>query len=363
MTTLRPTSLTEEHRALGAKMGPYAGFEMPLQYSSVKEEVHAVRNTVGVFDVSHMGEFFVQGPDTHAFIDSLLCNDYMSAPKHKAAYSPLCREDGTVIDDLIAYKLDDERAMICVNAANIEKDRTWMVDQLTNGFNGKKFDREFQDRSDEYSLLALQGPHLDKILTHLKLTDVIEKPNFSVIETEWIGQPITIAKTGYTGETGIEIFCSHTIAVSLWRDLMALNVTPCGLVSRDVLRLEVCYPLYGNEIHDQVTPLDSALKWTVKLEAGDFVGKEALQNYKPKYRLIKLVMDKGVPRSGYEVLLNGEKVGVVTSGTMSVSLGKGIALAHIDASVSTEHDDFEILMRNRTYDAKRQKSAFVKGGA
>ena len=351
----KQTSLYQKHVDLKAKMAPFGGFDMPIQYSSVKEETIVVRNEVGVFDVSHMGEFFVSGPDAVKFVDYIVCNDFAGAEIGKAVYSPMCREDGTVVDDLISYKLAEDKVMICANASNIEKDWKWI-----NKFAGK-FECSLEDKSNDYSLLAIQGPKAEAIATELKFISSSDMPYYSVSENEWEGEKIIVARTGYTGEDGFEVFGSHKAIANLWDKLEKAGVKPCGLAARDVLRLEVCFPLYGHEIHDDVTPLDSALKWTVKLNKENFVGKESLENYQSKFKLVKLSLEKGIPREGYEILNSSEKViGKVTSGTMSVTLGRGIALAHV--SEIPEDKNFLIAIRGKNYQAEYHKKAFVTGG-
>lgn len=354
---IKKTSLHEEHLILGAKMAPFAGFDMPLQYSSVKEEVLAVRESAGVFDVSHMGEFFVTGPDAVKFVDHVITNDFLNAEMLKAVYSPLCREDGTVIDDLIAYKLSTERILICVNASNIEKDWNWITSKLA-GFNCK-----MENRSEDFSLLAIQGPKAELILKNLHVLKEGEFPYYSITETKHDGETLIIARTGYTGEDGFEIFSSHNFAKNLWNKLIFNGVKPCGLAARDVLRLEVCFPLYGHELNDDITPLDAGLNWTVKMNKGDFIGKQALSTYKPKYQLIKLSLERGIPREGYSVLNSqGEKIGQVTSGTMSVVTGKGIALAHVERAKNPQDKKYLINIRNTNYEAQVHSQAFVSGG-
>jgi aminomethyltransferase len=355
---MKQTPLTQVHKDLKAKMAPFAGFEMPIQYSSVKEEVIAVREKVGVFDVSHMGEFFVEGTDAHKFVHEIITNDFLAAGPLKAVYSPICREDGTVIDDLIAYKLSDTSVLICVNAGNIDKDWNW-INSKTEGYN-----ISLTNRSEDFSLLAIQGPDTVNVMKELNLLSSEEEfPYYSIKETEFDGKSVILARTGYTGEDGFEIFCPADKSEVLWRKILDQHVTPCGLASRDVLRLEVCYPLYGHEIHDQVTPLDSALKWTVKFDKPNFIGKAALEKHLPKFRLVKLSLDRGIPRQDYEVLdTSGQKIGHVTSGTMGVTLGKGIALAHILKERFPEDKKFFINIRNKTYEANYHAKAFVSGG-
>lgn len=346
------THLYDEHVKLNAKIVPFAGWDMPVQYTSVKEEVMAVRSAVGMFDVSHMGEFFVTGPDASKFANYLLTNDILAAEAGKAIYSPLCREDGTVIDDLIVYKFSNERLLICVNASNIEKDFTWMQSKIA-GFNC-----ELINKSNDYSLIAVQGPKTYETLKNVfpELEDI---SYFSVIESG----SFIFARTGYTGEDGFEVFGSHQDIIDLWSKLLSQGVTPCGLASRDVLRLEVCFPLYGHELDNNATPYDAALGWTVKLNKENFIGKDALSQKPAKYKLVKLMLDKGIPRDGYPVVnAQGESIGVVTSGTMSVTINKGIALARIEVDKVPSDDIFFIDIRNKHYPAQLTKKSFVTGG-
>lgn len=350
----KQTSLFEEHVALGAKMVDFAGWMMPIQYKNLKEEVLAIRNSVGVFDVSHMGEFFVTGTQAVQFVDYLVTNDIAGAQMLKAVYSPLCREDGTIIDDLIVYKLAPEEIMICVNASNIEKDFNWITKQAA------KFDCEVINRSEEFSLLALQGPKSFEILKKLDLgLDINDIDYYSIARS---GDTL-IARTGYTGEDGFEIFGSHELIKKIWSQMSKLGVMPCGLGSRDVLRLEVCYPLYGHELNDEVTPLDAGLKWTVKMAKENFIGKEKLSSYEPKYQLVKLVLDKGIPREDYQVEnTEGVVIGEITSGTMSVILGKGVALARVDKKLYSEDAGIIVDIRGKKYNAQVNKKPFVTGG-
>ncbi|MBC7429212.1 MAG: glycine cleavage system aminomethyltransferase GcvT [Bacteriovorax sp.] len=355
--SLLKTSLHEDHLALNAKMAPFAGFDMPLQYSSVKEEVLAVREHAGVFDVSHMGEFFVQGPDAVKFVDYIMTNDFKSADMLKAVYSPLCRDNGTVIDDLIAYKLATDRVLICVNASNIEKDWNWISTKTSS------FDIKLENHSNKFSLLALQGPKAELILRDFGIKLPTDFPYYSILETSHEGEKLIIARTGYTGEDGFEVFSSDEYAKKLWNKLIFNGVKPCGLAARDVLRVEVCYPLYGHEINDNVTPLDAGLAWTVKLEKADFIGKNALAEYKPKFQMVKLSLERGIPREGYEVLnAEGEKIGTVTSGTMSVVTGKGVCLALIEKAKAPKDKKYLINIRNTNYEANFHAKAFVNGG-
>ena len=317
----------------------------------------AVRENVGVFDVSHMGEFFITGNQALEFVDYLVTNDIKSSPMKKAIYSPLCRENGTIIDDLIVYKLAENNILICVNAANIDKDFNWMSSQIEG------FDCEITNKSSEFSLLAVQGP---KTVETLK--KIFENTNFDELEYYSIANSedkfnALLARTGYTGEDGFEIFADHKSIQLIWDKLIGLGVAPCGLGARDVLRLEVCYPLYGHELNDNVTPLDSGLKWTVKFNKEKFIGKQSLESYQAKYKLIRFTLDKGIPREGYSLENNrGEKVGEVTSGTMSVVLNKGIAIARVEKNLYSDDDEIVVDIRNKKYSVQINKKPFVAGG-
>jgi len=256
-----------------------------------------------------------------------------------------------IIDDLIVYKTAKNKSLICVNASNIEKDFSWLALQA------KKFDAEITNNSNEYSLIALQGPDSVKNLSQL-IKFNHDLPYYGV---EVIGD-IVLARTGYTGEDGFEIFGNHNTIQDLWHKFYKIGVTPCGLASRDVLRLEVGYPLYGQDLNQTLTPFDCGLKWTVKMDKAEFVGKNALQNYAPKYKLIKLSMDKGVPRPGYKVFCNNEEIGEITSGTHSVVLDKGIAMALIQSQVKLEGKVLTVAVRNNQFEANYQSKAFVNGG-
>jgi len=357
MINLKTTSLYEAHLELNAKMCPFAGFNMPIQYSGIKNEVNAVRNEVGVFDVSHMGEFLVEGNDAQEFVDILVTNDIKNAKVGKAVYSPLCNKNGLIIDDLIVYKLEEDKILICVNASNIEKDWEWI-----NKFSSS-FDCKISNLSDELSLLAVQGPKSEEILKKLKLFPEKNFEYYSAQQHRYNEENIIIARTGYTGEDGVEIFCSHKTINKIWVALINANVTPCGLAARDVLRLEACFPLYGHELNDTLTPFDGGIGWTVKKDKAHFNGKESLLNNNSKFQLIKLSIEKGIPREGYLVLNSQrQQIGIVTSGTMSVTLGKGIALALVEKSKVPEDKTYFIEIRNNAIIAKQHNSPFVRGG-
>ncbi len=354
--TIQKTALHDLHIESGAKLVDFAGWEMPIQYKNLKEEVLAVRNEVGMFDVSHMGEFIIDGKDTYKFLDYLLPNAIEKAQMNKAIYSPLLRENGTIIDDLIVYKISDTKALICVNAANIFKDFSWITSQI------EKFDCQLSDISNEISLIALQGPKTEEIMKKLDLGYAYKSISYYSVTVDPSQTKHMIARTGYTGEDGFEIFGTHDYIKNIWTQLLNLGVKPCGLGARDVLRLEVCYPLYGNELNDNVTPLETGLKWTVKMDK-DFIGKKALEINNVKTQIIKIILEKGIPRTGYALENhNGERIGEITSGSMSVGLGKGIALARVDKTLYQNTNEVLVDIRGKKYNAEIVKKPFVTGG-
>lgn len=329
----KKTPLYEEHVRLGAKMVDFAGWAMPLQYESIVAEVEAVRKNVALFDVSHMGEMFVRGPDTVAFLERLLTNSFSALSVGQAMYSVMCNENGGIIDDLIAYKLDENEAMLVVNAANTQKDFEWIKSHST------RFDVRVEDLSDRYGLIAVQGPKsealLSSIVPEIASLKYYHSANFTVL-----GKKCLISRTGYTGEDGFEICCDWQDTVYIWRGLFELgkdfSLKPAGLGARDICRLEASYLLYGNDMDETVTPLEAGLSWVVKFEK-DFVGKEALlaqkeQGIKRRIRGLKLE-GRRIARHGMPVLKDGKQVGTITSGTFSPTLQSSIALAMIDPSL------------------------------
>ncbi len=355
---LKKTSLYDKHLQLKAKMAPFAGYDMPIQYTSVKDESLSVRKNVGMFDVSHMGEFWVEGKEATSFIDSFLPNDILTPPIGKAIYSPLCDNNGNIIDDLIVYKVRADKILICVNASNIEKDWNW-VNSLPRPQTVK-----LTNASENFSLIALQGPKAEEVLFSILNNLAVKNLGYyTVAELVYNNESVVLARTGYTGEDGFEIFCSHKMAQHLWDKLLEKKVVPCGLASRDVLRLEAGFPLYGQELNNELTPLDAGLKWTVKLNKNNFVGKSALEKYNSKYIQVKLILENGIPRPNYKVEnANGEEIGVVTSGTMSVILEKGIALAQIDRNKNPSDKKYFVNIRDKKYSCNVTTKPFVTGG-
>lgn len=362
---LKRTPLHEEHEALGGKMVPFAGFAMPVQYpTGIMKEHQAVRTAAGLFDVSHMGEFEVRGPQALDLVQHLLTNDATRLAVGQAQYTVLCKPDGTALDDCILYRFPDHY-MVVVNAGNLEKDRRWFQQAA------KGFDVEFTDRSEEIGLLALQGPKAQEILGRLTDTDLGAIRFYHFAEGAVAGKPATISRTGYTGEDGFELYLAAGDAARVWRALLEAgapdDLIPAGLGARDSLRLEVGYILYGNDLDERRTPLEAGLGWVVKLDKGDFVGAEALRRQKtegPRERLAGFVMkERAFPRHGYEIRVDGVPAGEVTSGVLSPSIGKGVGLAYLPAESAKPGTAIEVVIRDRPVPADVVKPPFYTGGS
>lgn len=333
----RRIPLHDFHARHGARFVDFGGWNMPVQYTSILEEHRAVREAAGLFDVSHMGEFLLEGPAAPAFLDHLLTNRISPAPVGKAVYSPMCAEDGGVVDDLIVYRTGEQRYLLCVNAGNIEKDFSWITQQL------EAFGEElhFEDQSDRYGLLALQGPHAAGILQAAGFAAAASLGRFRHCPTGFQGGEIRICRTGYTGEDGFEIYVSPEQAEALAEALMAAGqsygLKLCGLGARDSLRLEAGLPLYGHELSATLSPLEAGLGWAVKLDKTAFIGKDALQaqqsqGLQRQVAFFKLE-DRRIARAGTAVIdADGKVVGEVLSGTSSPITGGPIGSALIEAA-------------------------------
>lgn len=327
---LRRTALYEEHVRLGGKMVPFAGFWMPVQFEGIAREHLRVRQAVGLFDVSHMGEVVFRGSRAREVVQRLATNDVASVAPGKAVYTPVCLPDGGIVDDMIFYKVSETEWFVCVNASNREKDVRWFREQARG-------DCEVLDLSDDYSQIAVQGPLAPELLGRVFGGDVPSMKPFTFVKTTYRGVEVLLATTGYTGERGGEVYVPHGVAVDLWRELLDrgqdLDVAPIGLGARDSLRLEMKYCLYGNDIDETTTPLEANLAWTVKFQKGDFIGREALLRQKEeglKRLLVSFVVEgKGIPRHGYGIRADGVEVGHVTSGTLSPSLGVPVGMGYV----------------------------------
>lgn len=360
METEKKTPFYGKHVALGAKIVPFAGYLMPIQYSGIMDEHRAVRNAVGVFDVTHMGEFIVKGPDAGAFLNRLTVNDVAALEIGQVQYSAMCYPDGGIVDDLLVYRFADHYMMV-VNASNIDKDFAWAKENLPEGV-------ELSNVSEETALLAIQGP--DSFAVLQKLTDVAlhNIPFYHFTEGKLAGIEMIISRTGYTGERGFELYHDPAYSAQLWDAIFEsgqeYNIQPVGLGARDTLRLEMKYCLYGNDIDQTTNPLEAGLGWITKLKKGDFIGREVLLKVKeagPERRLVAFEMsDKGIPRHGYPIFVEDNEVGLVTSGTQSPSLNIGIGLGYVKKEFSRVGSGLLIDVRGRKLKAVIVKPPFVE---
>ena len=361
--SLKRTALYDVHLALGGKIVPFAGFELPVQYpTGITAEHKAVREKAGLFDVSHMGEFIVRGPQAVDFANYVTTNDVTALQPGQAQYSTILREDGTIVDDCLVYRADD-RVLMVVNGSNIDKDFAHISRYVA------KFDVTLDDISDSIALLALQGPDAERILQ--KHTEVdLSKIKYYEYTTGTVArvEKVYISRTGYTGEDGFELYFPAELAPQMWKALTASGeVTPAGLGARDSLRLEMGMALYGNDLDDTTTPLEAALGWLVKMKKGDFVGRDALAKQKEQGLQRKLVgfttTERSFPRHGYAVFANGQPSGEVRSGTMSPSLGIPIGTAYVPPSAAAEGSSIEIEIRGKRIPATIVKMPFYKNGS
>ena len=361
---LKRTPFYNKHKELNAKLIDFGGFEMPVQYAGIKQEHIAVRERAGLFDVSHMGEFFVSGPQALPLIQKITINDASGLTPGKAQYTAMCYEDGGIVDDLLIYKLKEEEYMLVVNASNIDKDREWILSQ--NSMNAA-----FEDRSDKIALLALQGPESIGLLQ--KLTDInlseIKFYNFAVGNVAGVSDVI-ISATGYTGEKGFELYIDTETSnpVEIWDALFEHkpDLEPAGLGARDTLRLEMGFALYGNDITKDTNPLEARMGWLTKLDKEFFIGKDALMKQKQQGLSRKLVgfevdEPRSVPRAGYKISdEDGQEIGFVTSGTQSISLKKGIGMGYISNDKAAEGQTVFIQIRKKRVPANIVRPPFLK---
>lgn len=358
---MKKTSLYEKHVELNAKIVPFAGFEMPLQYEGVIKEHLAVRSTAGVFDVSHMGEFIVRGKNSEKFLNYVTINDVSKIEIGQAQYSAMCYDDGGIVDDLLIYRYN-EYYMLVVNASNIEKDFNWLNEYLFD-------DVTLENRSDEISLIAVQGPKSREILLKISESDISELPFYHFIKGKVAGCAVTIARTGYTGELGYEIYGANDLMPKIWDELFKIGkpmgLVPVGLAARDTLRLEMKFCLYGNDIDETIHPYEAGLGWITKVDKGDFIGREAIVDRKANMsrRLVCVeIIDRAIPRQGYEIFIDDEKSGYFTSGGQSPSLQKGIGLAYIKRPYTKSGTEIEVEIRGKRKRAIIIKPPFYKDG-
>lgn len=361
---MKNIALNDIHVALGAKMVPFAGYNMPVQYEGVTAEHITVRDAVGVFDVSHMGEFLVEGENALALIQKITSNDVSKLEIGDAQYSCFPNEDNGIVDDLICYRIKENTYLLVVNASNIEKDWNW-VSKYNEGFNAN-----LKDVSEEYSLLAIQGPKAVEAMQSLSSLNLAEIPFYKFKIGDFAGiENVIISATGYTGSGGFEIYCKNEEAAQLWDKVFeagaSFGIKPVGLAARDTLRLEMGYCLYGNDINDQTSPLEAGLGWITKFSK-DFVNAASLATQKELGVQRKLVAfaleDRGIPRHDYPIVdIDGNEIGMVTSGTMSPSLGIGIGLGYVTLDHSKLDSEIFIQIRKKALAAKVVKLPFYKG--
>ncbi|SFD40378.1 glycine cleavage system aminomethyltransferase GcvT [Algibacter pectinivorans] len=359
---MKNTALTETHKALGAKIVPFAGYNMPVQYEGVNAEHETVRNSVGVFDVSHMGEFLIEGEHALDLIQKISSNDASKLTIGKAQYSCMPNEDGGIVDDLIIYKIKDDAYLLVVNASNIEKDWNWIRSKNEMG-------ATMRDLSEDYSLLAIQGPKAVEAMQSLTSHDLSAIKFYNFIVGDFAGiEHVIISATGYTGSGGFEIYCKNNEVKEVWDKVLEagadFGIKPIGLAARDTLRLEMGYCLYGNDIDDTTSPIEAGLGWITKFTK-KFTNSEALKAEKekgPKRKLIAFQLEeRGIPRQGYDIVDGqGKTIGVVTSGTMSPSLGKGIGLGYVPTIFADVNSKINIQIRKNAVPATVVKLPFYK---
>lgn len=355
------TCLYQEHVELGAKMVPFGGFEMPLQYSDITDEHNAVRQACGVFDVSHMGEVLVTGPEAERFVQHIFTNDVSGAPVGKIFYGMMLHENGGTVDDLLVYKMGDTQFFLVINAANIDKDYAWIESQA------KAFDVQTENQSEHYGQLAIQGPKAEEVcrkVLGMELQDM-EFYHFATMEKD--GETLIVSRTGYTGEDGFEVYGTHAYIVRAWQALMASGeVKPCGLGCRDTLRFEVGLPLYGDELGDDITPLEAGLGIFVKLDKPEFVGREALAKQKAEGLTRKIVgielNSRAIPRHGYAVVAadSEEVIGTVTTGYNSISTGKSVCMAMVRIDHAKLGTPIRVRIHKRLHEGVVTKKRFYE---
>lgn len=346
------TCLYDKHVALGALISPFGGFDMPIQYSNITDEHQAVRQHCGVFDVSHMGEVLVSGTDAERYVNHIFTNNVEGLAVGKILYGMMCYENGGVVDDLLVYKMADDRFFLVINAANIDKDWAW-IQQQAEGFNVT-----LDNQSDYYGQLAVQGPEAERIMEEI-LNLPCSELTFYTFKT--MGDVI-VSRTGYTGEDGFEIYATPDYINQCWDKLMAAGVTPCGLGCRDTLRFEVGLPLYGDELSAEITPIMAGLGMFVKLDKEEFVGCDALAKQKAEGVAQKLVgielQDKAIPRHGYTVMKDGQPIGTVTTGYHTISTDKSVCMALIDSQYAPLGTELEVQIRKKVFPGTVVKKRF-----
>ncbi len=367
--TLKRTAFYEIHKSLGAKIVEFAGFEMPIQYAGIIEEHKRVRETVGVFDVSHMGEIEVHGKDALAFVQKITVNDASKLAEGRVQYSAMCYNDGGIVDDLLVYNMG-KHFLLVVNASNIEKDFQWMKKNILGDLPDGQAGVKLKNRSDEISLLAVQGPKSLETLQKLTKVNLSEIQYYHFVEGELAGVKMIISRTGYTGELGFELYFPSDVSTGkkVWDAVFdagkEFTIAPIGLGARDTLRLEMGFCLYGNDIDQTTHPLEAGLGWITKMDKGEFNGKQVMAKAKSDGMKRKLVgfavNDKAFPRHGYAIHSNGGKIGDVTSGTFSPILDKGIGMGYVPSAFAKAGTSLNVMIRNKEVGATVTALPFIK---
>lgn len=353
----KKTCLYDKHVAMGALMSPFAGFDMPIQYSSIIDEHNAVRTDCGVFDVSHMGEAIVTGPDAERYVNHIFTNDVSTIKVGQVLYGMMLYPDGGTVDDLLVYKMGAEEFFLVINASNTDKDVAWMKEN-TEGFNVK-----VEDVSEHYGQLAVQGPNAEKVVEEVLGLECKELVFYTSKKINVNGEDIIVSRTGYTGEDGFEIYCNPQLIIEYWDKLIESGrCKPCGLGCRDTLRFEVGLPLYGNELSNEISPVMAGLSMFCKLDKDEFIGKDTIAEQKANGVSRKVVgielEGQAVPRHGYNVLCNGETVGTVTTGYQSISTHKSVCMALVDAAHAKLGTPLEIQIRKKIFPGTVVKKRF-----
>ncbi|MFB0516040.1 MAG: glycine cleavage system aminomethyltransferase GcvT [Candidatus Neomarinimicrobiota bacterium] len=357
---MKRTPLYEQHVALGARIAPFGGYEMPVQYTGISAEHVAVRTTAGVFDVSHMGEFRISGPDALTFLQDVTVNDVAELHEGQAQYSAMCYSDGGIVDDLLLYRRADHYFMV-VNAANIDKDFGWLQSNI-------KGDISLENLSAQTGLIAVQGPVSRELVSKVLGIELTDVAYYYFIEGQAYDQEVMISRTGYTGELGFELYTDPETTRRLWEDCLSagepLGSVPAGLGARDTLRLEMRYCLYGNDITAETNPIEAGLGWITKLDKGPFIGSRAIARVKaekPARRLVSFQMEeRAIPRPGYPITVDGGRIGLVTSGTQSPMLQRGIGLGYVAREYAQVGTCIEVEIRGKAARASVVKPPFVK---
>ena len=350
------TCLYDKHVALGALISPFGGFDMPIQYTNIVDEHNAVRQACGIFDVSHMGEVLITGAESEKFVNYIFTNDIAGAPDGKIFYGMMCHPTGGVVDDLLVYRMGAERFFLVINASNIDKDVAWIMEHA------KEFDVVVEHQSEKYGEVAVQGPKTEEIVERILGLQCSDLTFYTCKEVEVNGETIIISRTGYTGEDGFEIYASHAFTNEVWDKLVGSGeVKPCGLGCRDTLRFEVGLPLYGDELTDEITPLEAGLGMFAKLDK-DFIGRDTLAAQKAEGLKRKIVgielKDKAIPRHGYPVEVDGKVIGEVTTGYNSISTGKSVCMAMVDIEYAKLDTEVEVRIRKKVFPGVVTKKRF-----